>query len=402
MKKHYFKKFYSYKNLVQLVLVVFTMLTASFNAYSQVRVPFSPRTSDYSPSKTIYSVKGDFTMIGNTNLTLENYRDDRNNSNNDMEFVDIDGDASTYNSSSATLSFSSENGADPTCSNIIYAGLYWSGRGSNSLTDLQKRSIKFKKLGGSYQNLVTTSNIRFPGDNEMYAGYVEVTDIVKAGGTGEYFAANIATSTGDGGSTGYYGGWGMVVVYENAKMTWRDITVFDGYAYVVGGEADHEIPVSGFKATNAGDVNVKIGMMAGEGDRGISGDYFQIRNAANSSWVTLNHSGNTTTNFFNSSIQTGGNARNPVILNNTGLDIAMFDLNNSTKSIIANGQTSTRFRYGSTQDTYIIYNVTFAVDAYVPEAQAIIQVDSPSGAVNAGEDITYTVNLYNRGNEPIN
>ncbi|WP_299525938.1 hypothetical protein, partial [uncultured Lutibacter sp.] len=408
MGKLYSKKFYSYKNIVQLVLVVFTILTISFNGYSQVRVDFEPRTSVNSPNKTIYNIKGDFTMIGNTNLTLEDYGNNTNNSNNDMEFVDEDGDSSTDNSSSATFSFSTENGANPDCSNIIYAGLYWSGRGNSSLTEVQKRTIKFKKEGGSYQPLVAApSNIRYPsGDARMYAAYYEVTDLLQSGGSGEYWVADMATSEGDGGGTGYYGGWGMVIVYENSKMTWRDITVFDGYAYVCGNcEENYEIPVNGFHATDEGDVNVKIGMMAGEGDRGISGDYFQMRNTSNTSWVHLQHTGNTTTsstkNFFNSSIQTGGNPRNPSILNNTGLDIAMFNLDNSTKNLITNGQETTRFRYGTTQDTYIIYNVTFAVDAYVPDVQALIQVDSPPGAVNAGGDIEYTVKIYNKGNEEI-
>ncbi len=407
MKKLYSKKFSAHKNIVQLTLVIFAILTVSFNGYSQVRVPFNPRTSVNSPLKTIYNVKGDFTMIGNTNLTLVKYKDDENNSNNDMKFVDEDGNSSTKNSSSATLTFSSENGADKNCSNIIYAGLYWSGRGSSSLTELQKRTIKFKKSGGSYQSLVATStNIRYPSsDAGMYAAYIEVTDIVQTGGMGEYWVADMATTEGDGGTTGYYGGWGMVVVYENAKMTWRDITVFDGYAYVCGNcTENYEIPVSGFNATSAGNVNVKVGMMAGEGDRGISGDYFQIRNATNTNWVTLNHGGNTSNNFFNSSIYPvpAPGTSKPILPNNTGIDIAMFDLDNSTKNLITNGQTSTRFRYGTTQDTYIIYNVTFAVDAYVPEAQALIQVDSPPGPVNAGADIEYTVNIYNKGNEAIN
>jgi len=404
MKKFYSKKFYSYKNIGKLVLVILLTITASYNSYSQVRVNFEPRTSVNSPNKTIYNVKGDFTMIGNTNLTLEDYGNNTNNSNNDMEFVDTDGDSNTDNSSSATLTFSTENGADPNCSNIIYAGLYWSGRGNSNLTDIQKRTIKFKGPNQSYQTIIAEANeIKYPGDNRMYAAYAEVTDLVQSGGLGEYWIADMAISEGDGGGTGYYGGWGMVVIYENSKMKWKDITVFDGYAFVCGScTEDYEFPVSGFNAVQSGDVNVKIGMMAGEGDRGISGDYFEIRNAANSSWIDLDHSGNSTDNFFNSSIVTGGNARNPNLLNNTGIDISMFDLDNSSKNIITNNQTSTKFRYGTTQDTYIIFNVTFAVDAYVPEAQALIVVDNPPGPVTAGQDIQYTVKIYNKGNEEIN
>ena len=71
-------------------------------------------------------------------------------------------------------------------------------------------------------------------------------------------------------------------------MKWRDITVFDGHSYVAGNiTADFEIPVSGFNTVQAGPVNLKLGMIAGEGDRGITGDYFQIRNHQNTNWITL-------------------------------------------------------------------------------------------------------------------
>jgi hypothetical protein len=45
--------------------------------------------------------------------------------------------------------------------------------------------------------------------------------------------------------------------------------------------------------------------------------------------------------FFNSSIQTGGNTRNPNLLNNTGLDIGVFNIPNSGNSVITNNQTVT-------------------------------------------------------------
>src|SRR5690606_4497415 len=129
MKKLYPKKIHANKSIT-LVLFAFLLISSVYNSYWQVVVPFAPRTSDFTPTKTTYTVKGDFTMIGNTNLQLagENYPNFENNSNNDMEYVDVDNDPNTLNSSSAFLNFSEENDADPNCSNIIYAGLYWTGR----------------------------------------------------------------------------------------------------------------------------------------------------------------------------------------------------------------------------------------------------------------------------------
>jgi hypothetical protein len=306
---------------------------------AQVQVPFTQRTSQYTPTKKIYNIKGDFTMIGNTNLTLVNYGNDILNSNNDMKLVDTDGVASTTNSSSATLTFSNENGAVPSCTNIIYAGLYWTGRTSSAVTDATKRNIKVKAPGQStYQSYTgTASNIRYPGDDNMYAGYIEVTDQVRQYGLGEYWVADMALTVGNGGSTGYYGGWSIIVIYENYKMKWRDVTLFDGYAYVQGSTVTNfELPVSGFNTVQVGPVNMKLGIMAGEGDRGISGDYFQIQKFSDNTYTNLNHAGNSTGNFFNSSIQTGGNLRNPNILNNTGLDISMFNIPNPGNIVVGN------------------------------------------------------------------
>jgi hypothetical protein len=140
----------------------------------------------------------------------------------------------------------------------------------------------------------------------MYSAFAEITDYVKTNGLGQYTVADIALVEGNGGGTGYYGGWGIIVVYENSKMKWRDITVFDGHAYVQGSTTvSHEIPISGFNAVQTGQVNIKLGLMAGEGDRSISGDYFNIRRSSDNNWQALNHTGNGTNNFFNSMASSG-------------------------------------------------------------------------------------------------
>jgi hypothetical protein len=114
-------------NKIFLLMLVF-MTTFSLNA--QLIRPFTQRTSPFNPGVSIYNLKGDFTIIGNTNLTLQNYSDNTGNSNA-MVYVDIDNDATTLNSSSADLNFSTENGAVPACSEVVYAGLYWTGRAHN-------------------------------------------------------------------------------------------------------------------------------------------------------------------------------------------------------------------------------------------------------------------------------
>jgi hypothetical protein len=57
----------------------------------------------------------------------------------------------------------------------------------------------------------------------------------------------------------------------------------------------------------------------------------------------------------------------------------MFNLPNTNNSIIANNQTTTTFRYGTTQDTYIIFSIVFAVDAYQPDIVGINSLETING-----------------------
>ncbi|MDD5150936.1 MAG: SprB repeat-containing protein, partial [Flavobacterium sp.] len=567
MKNIYFKTI-NYK-LQYLVLLIAIFIGNMYTAEAQVKKSFTQRTSQYTPTKKIYNVKGDFTMLGNTNLTPQNYSPTTNNNGQNMQYVDIDGDSNTWNSSSSTLAFSTENGASPECSKIIYAGLYWTGKSSASNTFTETKNIPtgnnisvpatlsnariynststivhtnytltitssgsnnnkiitynfassvsgnpnvkfiynynngnetlFKSINGGAETSVSTSSIDdkdaylntsyvifsdsnytltlnrlrrngknsdsasptsayvdisyidivpetiqisktfdkrkislkgplsstyttftanatdiyYPSgsDDNIYSAYIEITDYVKANKVGEYFAADIALLEGNPGGTGYSGGWGMIVVYENAKMKYRDVTIFDGYAYVqASNNSAIALPVSGFNTVQSGDVGVKLGLMASEGDVSFTGDYFKIQKLNTSNYLDLSHSGNSTTNFFNSSIETGGSYRNPNLVNNTGIDISMFNVPNSDKSVIGNNQTSTNFQYGTSGDTYSIFAIAMSVDAYIPVVDAVVSpvsvnnipVNSNSITTQPGDIIDLKVDIKNNGTEAVN
>lgn len=411
------------KNRPTFLLVTMFFSLLFFNGTTikaQVRKNFSPRTSSqvalpYTNVKN-YNLQGDFLMIGNTNLTLSTYSEDEDNGNNIMKYVDVDSDNSTVNSSSAELVLPGGG-----CTEIIYAGLYWSGRAHdegdsveafivNNNHVLHKRKVRLKKDGNPYIDVwANVSDIYFPTDidGKMYSAYADVTTYVKEKGVGNYTVSDLAVTEGNGGGLGFYGGWGMVIIYKNTSMKWRDITVFDGHAYAARGVYDYELPISGFKATQYGNVNVTLGLMAGEGDIGIPGDYFEIKKGG--VYYKLSHSKNSPENFFNSSIEVGDIPRNPNLRNNTGFDIARFNLDNSGNKYIGNNATSTTFRYGSTQDAYAIYNIVFAVDAYVPD---IIGENKPlekggvkpvhNGTVVPGQELEFQLDIFNRGTEAVN
>ncbi|WP_309640571.1 hypothetical protein, partial [Flavobacterium sp.] len=556
MKNLYFK---SMTKKLQNIAILFALIGTTINVEAQVNVGFTQRTSQYSPTKKIYTVKGDFTMLGNTCLTPQNYSDTQNNNGQYMTYVDTDNDPNTWNSSSSTLTLSTENGAVPSCSNIVYAGLYWTGKSSpDPIFNVQKQmqsgtqainnnltvaydeniantnytltisrndpsnnnrnpiytfsgnsnnyvfnfynsgvnrvtlsingatainipvsvttnteatltvpyvivdgsvSITIKKLirsaatnlsstdtrntstaavtvagaipiyttvtkeynkrvislkgptSSSYtQFTADATDIYYPSGSEddIYTAYKEITDYVKLNGIGEYFAADMALLEGDPGGTGYSGGWGIIVVYENFKMKYRDVTIFDGYAYVKStNTSGYTLPVAGFNTVQTGTVGVKLGMMTSEGDVDFTGDYFKIRKNSDGTYMDLSHSGNTTGNFFNSSINAGG-IRKPNLVNNTGIDICMFNVPNTGNTVIGNNQTSTSFKYGTSSDTYSIFAIAMAVDAYVPVNEAILSAATINNvpAVKPyvslpGQIIGCNVNIKNLGTEAI-
>ncbi|MGL2963687.1 hypothetical protein ACSVH2_07700, partial [Flavobacterium sp. RSB2_4_14] len=569
MKNLYFNSIVTKLKHIAILLLILSGISNTANA--QVRKAFTQRTSLYTPNKKIYNLKGDFTMLGNTCLTPQNYGPTTNNNGQFMTYVDTDGDPNTFNSSSSTLVLSTENGAIPACSDIVYAGLYWTGksspnatfdvtkpiktpqsvnnnlnivhnqnvgsttnpiyttnytlsvtRGGNNnnyypiytfsgngntyafrfynssatnrvtlsvnggsetnipvtvngantqatlntpyaITDgtltitirslvrlagtnesanniqnnsnanvnvtgiaqvvtgnltktYNKRVVSLKGPGASSYTQITaaTNDIYYPSgtDDDIFSAYAEITDYVKSattGGLGQYTVADMALLEGNVTGTGYSGGWGMIVIYENSKMKWRDVTIFDGYAYVQStNTTGYDLPVSGFNAVQTGNVGMKLGLMASEGDVSFTGDYFRIRNLNTTNYTSLSHSGNTATNFFNSSINSGG-TRNPNLVNNTGIDVAMFDIPNTGNTIIGNNQTSTNFRYGTSGDTYSIFTIAMSVDAYIPESEGIVSLLSLNNnppvlpyTVEPGQEGELSIDIKNLGTEAIN
>jgi len=163
LKRNYMKNLYTLKvntMLKCLVLLLVFLLGNTVDSNAQVRKEFTQRSSTYTPTKKIYNVKGDFTMLGNTCLTPQNYGPNTNNNGQFMTYVDFDNDPSTFNSSSSTLVLSNENGAIPSCSDIVYAGLYWTGKSSSDESfDVTKSIQTGTQSVNNNLNIVHNQNI---------------------------------------------------------------------------------------------------------------------------------------------------------------------------------------------------------------------------------------------------
>ena len=121
-----------------------------------------------------------------------------------------------------------------------------------------------------------------------------------------------------------YGGWSIVIAYEDPTQPLRNLTIFDGLQSVVQGTPGVKIALSGFLTPPAGQVQTTLGVVAYEGDRGLTGDSLSLNT------TTLSDAANPANNFFNSSISSGGvnvTTKNPNYANQLGFDALLVNAN---------------------------------------------------------------------------
>ncbi|MEW7279428.1 T9SS type A sorting domain-containing protein [Aquimarina sp. 2201CG1-2-11] len=434
------------------------------NLIAQEIVPFSSR-------ETKNNIHGNLIMTGNAIVGLVDSDEDNssynpnasydgmlNNGNSISAYIDIDGDPSTFSSSSANISVPS-----PYCSTIVYAGLYWGATyylervchdGDEQVSDLPLvdarkigdadfRKIKLRVPGGQYSE-VTAQNIIYDGyrntptnpsnvasDDVPYVCYADVTGLIDQNNIdGTYTVANMNATIGRTSSvSGAGGGWTLVVIYEDPLESVKFISTSDGFVQANNSGPDIDFTFSGFTTVSApSPVNVKYGVAALEGDRGIgatdlgpNGDQLLLQNTANPpAFIALgednltpaeNNDINPTINFFNSSITLNHQYitnRYPASENTLGLDIDLFDISNPNNSLIDNDQTSATFRFSTDADSYRVFLNAFVTEIVKPELRIVQKVLDADGItdinganVSAGATLWYKIEIENIGNEDL-
>nr|WP_299386183.1 T9SS type B sorting domain-containing protein [Allomuricauda sp.] len=422
----------------KVLLAVILFLGLGYTIQAQ-EVPFTPRLND--GGNTYLNIKGDYTFLSNSVMNSVSGGHDvntpynGNGSNNSLhvEYVDIDSDPTTFNSSSSTLSL-------PNCSQIYWAGLYWAGN-----YDVERDGDHRSRYVSGYTDDpnhydVTQVKLRVPGSatyidlqadtaadpigeeddiivdgyntisNDPYVCYKNVTNILQglADPNGDYFVANVR---GTRGATTYgCAGWTLVVIYENPTLPGKYISVFDGYEGITthSGNNTADITVSGFNTIPTGPVNARIGVSTLEGETSLSGDTFGIVSNSSSSFTDISDAANPNNNFFNSTIsEDGANVatRNVSSTNAIGFDSDVFDLNNPSNSIIDNGDTSATLRLGTSGDWFASFLVTFGVEIIEPTIVLEKKVEDIGGnditglGVNLGQYLDYVLSFVNTGND---
>lgn len=315
--------------------------------------------------------------------------------------IDIDGDPSTYMSSSDSLNL-------PPCSEITFAGLYWMSYAPNSNTaTIAPAKIKFDN--NPYQNIVADSIVTVLGGtftgtvSWSYSCFKNITSLVQAAGinTRITFADALYTNHPLAGNDA--GGWTVIVVYKNNFEKTRQLTVFDGWATITSGYTTADIPVNGFQTQTTGNFDVEIGMVTFDGDRPSTGDGASIRGQGSPTFTPLFDAIHASNNIFNSTISNNGVLtpfRIPNLNNTLGHDASIFRPNNSTFQYLANNTNSLTVRVTTGGEGYSIYAMSTVIDAFEPKGFiSLSYTDANGGTVDPGDIIEYKIKTFNIGED---
>ncbi|MEV6910114.1 hypothetical protein [Amycolatopsis sp. NPDC051071] len=321
---------------------------------------------------------------------------------------------------------SAANLSIPAGAKVLNARLYWQFNpvASNGISGDGSRGnqVSMKVPGANtYQRITADTYDYFPalttgGYPTLYAygGAADVTAAVTSAGVGQYTVADIQACQGQsisGTNLGCWGGWSLVVAYELPTEPLRYLQVWDGLQRVAGGGAPTSatIALSGIKAPTSRRPNVELGIVVGDGDAAVTGDYLQVGpNASSLRDVSVpGPSGTTTNNAFSSRIDrvasdgSGSNVttRDPNPPNNVGYDARGIDITGKVPA----GTSALQVKIGTTGDALYPQVVWLVTDALEPDLQITKANDpvgntndSPPGYVTKGGDVTYTFDVANK------
>ncbi len=279
----------------------------------------------------------------------------------DMTYIDVDSDPNTYNSSRAELTL-------PPGAEVAYARLYW---GANIRVGEQKPPedngrVLIAEPNGAYKELLADSVVgqRDAGTYESFAASADITDLVRQAGDGAYTVGQVNVARGHS-ETGGWGGWALVVAYEDADEPLREVALLDGFQALDQPGEGLDLAVSGLQAASEGAGS--LGVVAFGGDRGQTGDSVSVSGMGGAA-RQLADSANPATDVMNSTIGqlgTASAAREPAHANTLGFDADVFDVSPA----LAGGAERLGMHFASGSDGYQLGAVFLQADAAADAAR---------------------------------
>ncbi|MCU4747819.1 MULTISPECIES: DUF3344 domain-containing protein [unclassified Streptomyces] len=265
----------------------------------------------------------------------------------EMTYIDIDSDRNTYNSSSADLRL-------PQGSRVSYARLYW---GANLRVGEQKPPADNDRVlvaepGGRYKEIRADSVVGHR-DAEAHQGFsasADITELVRWSQPGAWTVAQINVAMGNS-DMGAWGGWTLVVAYENPAEPLRELAIWDGFESVDGPGTDVVLTLDGLNIAEGAEGSV--GVVGYHGERTAGGHALTVRAQDG---ATVRHRALDSTIADHGRNVTG---RDPAYVNTLGYDSNVLDVTDALGA--GPGELELRFTGGSRP--YQLGAVFFQADA---------------------------------------
>jgi uncharacterized repeat protein (TIGR01451 family) len=332
------------------------------------------------------------------------------NDNENMQPANIDPVSSGTGVSNAT----SADLVLPSGTNIIkFARLYWGGRISTTLINTLPdtlRKVKIRKgATGAYSNILapisSVDQTVISSGSSVYQSYMDITSYIQTNGAGTYTVADVPSDAGVTAGGGNYGGWCILIAYENNAQPFHSIRLYDGFSRVFnsGVAITQLITLTGLNVPSNPLANndAIMSTMVWEGDANLSasvaspaGDYIKING------TTVSNTTNPATNFWNSSITKNGlfvTTKNPDYANQMGIDIDELEV--GTGYGILPNATSVNIEFGTEADQYFPSVFGFAIRVKDPSIilNKTVTDANNNGTLESNEELTYTLSGSNIG-----
>ena len=290
----------------------------------------------------------------------------------------------------------------PPGAKVTHAFLYWAATNTTGIADPQ---VTLDRPGAAGFAPVTINAIQSwaPGLDKAYQSVADVTKLVQANGSGAYRVSDIDVAPfANVNVSVLFGGFWMVVFYEDATQPLNNLALFDGFDVVSATGGSQTATLSGFKVPNSG-FSGRLGVVAFEGDNTATGDGFKFNGTA------LFDAQNPVDNFFNGSHSSLGlpvsnvgdlPQMSGVAGSMSGIDIDVVDI---TGQLTA-GQTSASVE-GTTAapvgDTYFLGGFVTSISTLAPDFSTSTKsaTDLNGGLLLPGDTLHYSITVTNTGND---
>ncbi|MCF6308770.1 MAG: gliding motility-associated C-terminal domain-containing protein [Flavobacteriaceae bacterium] len=268
---------------------------------------------------------------------------------------------------------------------VIAAYLYWAGSGDGDFEVSLNGNpvIAEREFSYSFESNTTLYN--------FFAAFTDVTSIITANGNGNYTLSNLDLQEDiqpfcqiNGGTATNFGGWAVIIIYEDATLPLNQVSIFDGLQAVSQVSNTLEITLSNLNVLD--NTGAKIGFLAWEGDESIANNETLSINGNLISNPPLNPEDNAFngTNSFTGSDQL------------YNMDIDFYNIENN----INPGDTNVVIQLTSDQDLVMVNTIITVLNTELPDAT--IEIDTLTGGTECGDrdfEINYTV--YNTNSSAV-